>query len=189
MPRNEILKRRGPEAPAEITARGKLQAGGRSSLKGREAIARRRAGCLLHTQCTLPGARRARRSPDGGQRARGGLVPRRGTQSTGRTRCISPRKFSRGGRRGGGRLGLGSPGRRCPRACPHSPLRSPRAVTPGPGRHSGRGPEHWNKGRPAAAAAAGPGAEAPGGGGKRARRPGRPRAPGALPPAAPRTPR
>ena len=161
-------------------------------MKGREAIARRRAGCLLHTHCTLPGARRARRSPDGGQRARGGLVPRPGdAEHRPHPVHLAPKVQPRWPPGGGGRrLGLGSPGRRCPRACPHSPLRSPRAVTPGPGRHSGRGPEHWNKGRPAAAAAAaGPGAEAPGGGGKRARRPGRPRAPGALPPAAPRTPR
>lgn len=133
MPRNEILKRRGPEAPAEITARGKLQAGGRSSLKGREAIARRRAGCLLHTHCTLPGARRARRSPDGGQRARGGLVPRRGTQSTGRTRCISPRKFSRGGRRGaGGAVGTRLPRQALPPSVSPLPSSVPTGGDPGP---------------------------------------------------------
>lgn len=176
-----------------------LQAGSTTSLKGQsdlEAIAPRRAGCLLNTHSTQP------RAPPPPQQSRGGTqipsVPRAPCPAGRRRLLVAPwgisnRNFSRGRRPGGGQdsaLRAGAP----PKECPLSPSPSPvgevpdPAATRAPAATRGRGPERWNKGRPAAAAA-GPGAEAPGGGGKWERRPGRPRAPGALPPAAPRTPR
>ena len=71
-PQNDIPKRPGPAAPAGTTARGQLQAGGRSSSEGQsdqEAIAPLRAGCLLNTPLS-PELDRPHGHPDAGQRSR-----------------------------------------------------------------------------------------------------------------------
>lgn len=199
---NELSKRRGPDAPGGIPAGGnpRLEAEppGRAG-RTREPLLRSVPAVYVALVLLSPEHNRPNSTPDSGPRSP--LVPRArpgGRRLVTVASCLTQPNLSRSVRRGREEpVGTRLPGRALPPRRPHSPQHSAgsqagrgRGLDPGTdpdsGSDSGRDPERWNKGRPAAAR---PGAEAPGGGGKWARRPGWPRAPGALPPAAPRTPR
>lgn len=193
---NELSKRRGPEAPGGIPACGNPRLDAEppgSAGRTREPLLRSVPAVYVALVLLSPEHNRPNSTPDSGPRSPWVTRARPGGRRLVTVAsCLTQPNLSRCVRRGreapvGNRL----PGRALPPRRPHSPQHfrgQPGGARPDPdsGSDPGRVPERWNKGRPAAAR---PGAEAPGGGGKWARRPGWPRAPGALPPAAPRTPR